>query len=158
MEADPRLPLDLRLMAESVNLSVPHLCHLFKKETGLTAARSVKLAKMKHSADLLTHTFITIKEIVVISGFRDESHFVRDFKKTYGVTPTEYRKRHFKNGNGAPNTVSVQRAVATGPIKSKESRAKSQAAVANSKSDEPKSKERGVTAQRPKKQRSKRRS
>ena len=104
VKADPRLPVDLRLMAESVNLSAPYLCHLFKKETGIPAARSVKLTKMEHSADLLTGTFLSVKQIVEMSGFRDESHFLRDFKKIYGMTPTEYRK----------SAVSVPRAIATG--------------------------------------------
>jgi AraC-like DNA-binding protein len=92
VKADPRLRLDLRLMAELVNLSVPHLCHLFKNETGIPAGRSVKLAKMEHSADLLTGTFLSVKQIRFNAGFSDESHFVRDFKKIYGMTPTEYRK------------------------------------------------------------------
>ena len=128
VRADPRLPLDLRQMAELVNVSVPHLCDLFKKETGTPAARSVKLAKMEISADLLTGTFLSVKEIVEMCGFRDESHFVRDFKKIYGMRPSEYRKNK-ANGNGhvlvphavaTGQSVSVPRAVATGPIKSRE--------------------------------------
>ena len=94
MKADPRLPLDLRQMAELVNVSVPHLCDLFKKETGTPAARSVKLAKMDISTDLLTGTFLSVKEIVEMSGFRDESHFVRDFEKSYGHSPKRYRALH----------------------------------------------------------------
>ena len=66
----------------------------------------MKLTKMEHSANLLTATFRTVKEIVEMCGFRDESHFVRDFKKIYGMTPTEYRK----------GTVSVARAIATGQV------------------------------------------
>ena len=69
---------------------------------------------MEHSADLLTGTFLSVKEITFEAGFRDESHFVRDFKRIYGMTPTEYRKST-TNGNGH---VSVRRTMATGPTQS----------------------------------------
>ena len=47
---------------------------------------------MKEAAVLLSTTFLSVKEIMARVGFSDESHFVRDFKKIYGMTPTEYRK------------------------------------------------------------------
>ena len=46
---------------------------------------------MQHAATLLTTTFLSVKEIVRCVGGTDESHFVRDFKRIYGVTPSEYR-------------------------------------------------------------------
>jgi hypothetical protein len=77
---------------------------------------------MKEATVLLSTTFLTVKEIMVRVGFLDESHFVKDFKKIYGTTPTEYRKSKANdNGHvsvlGAPETglsVSVFGAVATG--------------------------------------------
>ena len=44
---------------------------------------------------LLTTTFLSVKEIVRRVGLTDESHFVRDFKRFYGVTPSEYRNEAF---------------------------------------------------------------
>jgi AraC-like DNA-binding protein len=46
---------------------------------------------MKQAATLLTTTFLCVKEIVRRVGITDESHFVRDFKRLYGLTPSEYR-------------------------------------------------------------------
>jgi len=46
---------------------------------------------MQQAATLLTTTFLSVKEIVRRVGGTDESHFVRDFKRIYGVTPSEYR-------------------------------------------------------------------
>jgi len=48
---------------------------------------------MQDAANLLVATFLSVKEIIARVGFTDESHFVRDFKRIYGVTPTEYRKQ-----------------------------------------------------------------
>lgn len=92
MKADPRRGLSLGTMAQSVNLSTPHMCFLFKAETGTPPAHYLKLLKMQGAAHLLTGTFLSVKEIMVRVGCSDESHFVRDFKIIYGQTPTGYRK------------------------------------------------------------------
>ena len=105
MKADPRPGLGLRRMAQTVNLSTPHLCYLFKTETGTSPARYFKLDRMEYSSALLTSTFLSVKEIMLLAGFNDESHFVRDFKKIYGQTPTEYRK---SAANGSVRSLTVR--------------------------------------------------
>ena len=49
---------------------------------------------MEGATTLLLDTFLSVKEIIARVGFSDGSHFVRDFKRIYGVTPTEYRKQN----------------------------------------------------------------
>jgi hypothetical protein len=46
---------------------------------------------MERAGDLLETSFLSVKEIAHAVGLNDESHFVRDFKTIYGVTPTRYR-------------------------------------------------------------------
>jgi AraC-like DNA-binding protein len=46
---------------------------------------------MQKAERLLQTTFLSIKEVAFLSGARDVSHFARNFKKQYGLTPTEYR-------------------------------------------------------------------
>jgi len=115
-----RLPLSK--MAQLVNLSPPRLSHLFKFENGISAARYLKSLRMKKAAVLLLTTFLSVKEIMARVGLSDGSHFVKDFKKIYGMTPTEYRKTR-PNGEGrvpvmaAVNTalpVSASQAIASG--------------------------------------------
>lgn len=91
MEGDPSRAFSLGEMAESVNLSPPYFCYLFKSITGVPPARYLKSLRMQQAATLLTTTFLSVKEIVRRVGGTDESHFVRDFKRIYGVTPSEYR-------------------------------------------------------------------
>jgi transcriptional regulator GlxA family with amidase domain len=95
MQGDPSRSLSLGQMAESVNLSPPYFCYLFKSVTGVPPARYLKSLRMQHAATLLTTTFLSVKEIVRRVGCTDESHFVRDFKRVYGVTPSEYRNGAF---------------------------------------------------------------
>ncbi|MGB9178471.1 MAG: AraC family transcriptional regulator [Pyrinomonadaceae bacterium] len=78
-------------MAKSVHLSVWHLSHLFKAETGSSPARYLKMYRMQEARRLLETTFLSVKEIVSKVGIGDQSHFAKDFKKAYGLTPTQYR-------------------------------------------------------------------
>lgn len=91
MQGDPSRNFSLGQMAKSVNLSPPYFCYLFKTITGVPPARYLKTLRMQQAATLLTTTFLSVKEIVSRVGCSDESHFVRDFKRLYGVTPSEFR-------------------------------------------------------------------
>ncbi|HEX6284681.1 MAG TPA: AraC family transcriptional regulator [Pyrinomonadaceae bacterium] len=91
MQGDPSRTFSLGEMAESVNLSPPYFCYLFKTITGVPPAKYLKSLRMQQAAVLLRTTFLSVKEVVSRVGFTDESHFVRDFKRMFGVTPSEYR-------------------------------------------------------------------
>ena len=93
MRDDLRRALSLDKMAKTVNLSPSRLCFLFKAETGTPPARYLRTMRMRDAENLLVSTFLSVKEIMVRVGFSDESHFVRDFKRINGMTPTQYRRR-----------------------------------------------------------------
>ena len=93
MHGDPSRNFSLGKMAQSVNLSAPYFCFLFKSITGIPPAKYLKSLRMQQAAVLLTTTFLSVKEIVRRVGLADESHFVRDFKRFHGMTPSEYRNR-----------------------------------------------------------------
>ena len=97
MKDDPRQSLPLSKLAQSVNLSPTRLWYLFKAETGTPPARYLRILRMQDAAMLLATTFLSVKEVIARVGFTDESHFVRDFKRIYGVTPTGYRKQNVVN-------------------------------------------------------------
>ncbi|MCM3869882.1 MAG: helix-turn-helix domain-containing protein [Pyrinomonadaceae bacterium] len=94
MKEDPKQALPLSRLAQSVNLSPTRLWYLFKAETGSPPARYLRTLRMEGATALLVDTFLSVKEIIAQVGFSDGSHFVRDFKRIYGVTPTEYRKQN----------------------------------------------------------------
>ena len=92
MNEDVARGLPVRKMAQAVNLSPTRFCHIFKNEMGVSPVRYLRTLRMRSAATLLRSTFLGIKEIMVKVGFKDDSHFVRDFKRLFGVTPTAYRK------------------------------------------------------------------
>lgn len=91
---NPANTIPAQNISRLVNLSLPRLRQLFKKETGLTLRQYVKRVRMENATKLLRTSFLTVKEITFQSGARDVSHFVRDFKEYYGLTPSEFRARN----------------------------------------------------------------
>jgi AraC family transcriptional regulator of arabinose operon len=84
---------DMNGIANQVNLSPSRLRHLFKKETGKTPAQYLKNLRLQRAALLLTTTFLSVKEIANQVGITNTSHFIREFKRSFGMAPTLYRNR-----------------------------------------------------------------
>lgn len=103
MRDDVRGELSLAEFAQSVNLSVWRLCHIFKSDVGMPPIKYLRLLRMERAKGLLESSFLSVKEIAFRVGLSDESHFVRDFKSTYGFSPAIYRSQYKRNGNGNQN-------------------------------------------------------
>ena len=99
MREDVRGELSLSEFAQSVNLSVWRLCHIFKSDVGMPPIRYLRQLRMERAKGLLESSFLSVKEIAFQVGLNDESHFVRDFKSTYGFSPALYRSKFNSNGN-----------------------------------------------------------
>ena len=91
MEENFQRSLSLNKVAAAVHLSVWHLCHLFKSETGKTPARYLKAIRMQQARTLLENSMLSIKEVMNKVGMGDQSHFAKDFKRVYGLTPSQFR-------------------------------------------------------------------
>jgi len=105
MRADVRGELSLAEFAQSVNLSVWRLCHIFKSDVGMPPIKYLRFLRMERAKGLLESSFLSVKEIAYQVGVNDESHFVRDFKSTYGFSPTSYRSQFKGSDNGNANSV-----------------------------------------------------
>jgi AraC-like DNA-binding protein len=103
MRDDVRGELSLAEFAHSVNLSVWRLCHIFKSDVGVPPIKYLRLLRMERAKGLLESSFLSVKEIAFQVGLNDESHFVRDFKSTYGFSPAIYRSQFKRNGDGHAN-------------------------------------------------------
>jgi|SRR5215216_3399915 len=91
MKEDLSRELILDDVAKWLNISPSRLRYLFKVETGQSPTQYLKYLRMQKAKQLVESTFLNVKQIMYELGINDESHFVRDFKRTYGITITQYR-------------------------------------------------------------------
>ncbi len=89
-----RQPLTREVLARHVNLSPSRLHSLFRRHMNTTPRALIMAKRMEAAAELLRTTHLLVKEVAAGVGIQDDSHFVRDFAKVYGLGPTAYRKAH----------------------------------------------------------------
>ncbi|MCF7848155.1 MAG: AraC family transcriptional regulator [Kiritimatiellales bacterium] len=87
-------PLTLQEMAAMSGVSVSYFCMLFKHATGTTFLNYLTGLRIEQACVLLRDTCDNITDVCYKVGFSDYSHFSRQFKKTTGTTPSEYRKQN----------------------------------------------------------------
>lgn len=87
---------DTPTLAALVNLSPSRFRHLFKQETGKGPAQYLKEFRLRKAEKMLRTTFLTVKQVLKQVGLGSNAHFVRDFRKMYGMTPTAYRRTTFR--------------------------------------------------------------
>lgn len=68
------------------------LCKIFGEKYGISPMKKLTDLKMNTAAKLLAETDLSIKEAAIMSGYRDEIHFMKMFKKYFGMTATDYRE------------------------------------------------------------------
>ncbi len=89
--------LNLETVANKLYISSSYLSHLFKRETGENFIDYLKNFRLKKSCELLKNTNLRISQICNRVGYESTSYFCTLFKNTYGITPTQYRERGYKN-------------------------------------------------------------
>ncbi len=93
MERNAAAPLAVAELARAVNLSPSRLTRLFQLETGCSPARFDKDRRLDRARDLLLASFLTVKEVMAAVGWNDPSHFGREFKRRFGLSPRALRAR-----------------------------------------------------------------
>lgn len=85
--------MSIAQVAQSLGLSEGHLSHVFKRETGKTLGSYITEVRMGRAKELLKDCRSKVYEVAEAVGYRDITYFSAAFKKTMGVSPSEFQKR-----------------------------------------------------------------
>ena len=80
-------------VARSLGVSDGHLSHVFKKETSYTLSAYLTNYRMHKATELLRDCRVKVYEVAESVGYRDITYFSSAFKKSVGMSPSEYQKR-----------------------------------------------------------------
>lgn len=73
--------------------SKSYISKVFKKTYGMTPCFFIKKQKIKKSKKLIMmDRNKSLSDIASEVGFYDQSHFIKNFKKIEGITPSQYKK------------------------------------------------------------------
>ncbi|HMG39974.1 MAG TPA: AraC family transcriptional regulator [Acidimicrobiales bacterium] len=107
LEGDPRRRISD--VAEEMGISHAHLDREFTRVVGLTPRSLARILRLRRLlADVDVHAPITWTDLAAEWGWFDQSHFIRDFKRHTGVTPSGYvaaQRAVFDVGQQAPGFV-----------------------------------------------------
>lgn len=83
--------LSLNVLASHINFSPNHLSMVFSQQAGQTFTRYLTNYRMNKAKELLRCTSKRSSVISMEVGYKDPHYFSYLFKKTQGMTPTQYR-------------------------------------------------------------------
>ncbi len=93
-------PIALAQLAGLVGLSACHLIRVFRRATGLPPYMYLEQVRIEHARAML-RTGMAPSHVAYFTGFSDQSHLTRRFKRVVGVTPGRYARCHAVIGDGA---------------------------------------------------------
>lgn len=84
--------LNMAVVSNHISMNYSLFSYSFKQYTGSNFVNFLKDIRMREAKKLLAETDMKIIEISQMVGYDNEKHFMKIFKATCGVSPSEYRK------------------------------------------------------------------
>jgi AraC-like DNA-binding protein len=90
--------LGLDQAAAEFGLSRSLFSREFHRHTGMSFVEHCNIRRIEKAALVLSSTDLNITEVAFGSGFSNLSHFHRQFKANYGLTPGAFRRKMIEEG------------------------------------------------------------
>jgi len=87
-------PISNASLAEIAGRSVRAFERMFRRQLNVTPQQFLRRLRVRLACQELTASRRPLSAIAATHGFYDQSHFVREFRREYRLTPGEYRDRH----------------------------------------------------------------
>ena len=88
---DPELSLSV--IADMIGYNPKYLSHFFKRKMNISYVEYLRSYRFKYAISLFELGISSVKNVALLSGFADPLYFSSSFKKTIGVSPTEFIKK-----------------------------------------------------------------
>ncbi|MBP1995875.1 AraC family transcriptional regulator [Paenibacillus eucommiae] len=88
-----RRPITLESVSERVKISPRQLQRIFKEQAGTTFSEHLERVRLIHVSDELRQSDRKLEHIAESNGFASSNYLHYVFKKTYGMTPMQFRTR-----------------------------------------------------------------
>lgn len=82
--------LSIALIAKEIGYNSKYLSHFFKERMNISYSEYLRSYRFKYSISLFELGISSIKNVAFLSGFSDPLYFSNSFKKTIGISPTEF--------------------------------------------------------------------
>jgi AraC-like DNA-binding protein len=90
----------LEQIADELNVSYSNLRRTFRLNTGMSMKDYQTAMRIQKAKDLLDNTDLSIKGVAAQLGFRSAFHFSKQFRKTVGCPPSDWRTRLLQDEAG----------------------------------------------------------
>lgn len=92
VDANLDQPIGVRTLADVARFSVFHFARAFKQSEGMTPHAFVLGQRVKRAVELLTTTELSLTAVARASGFSDQGHLARQFRRRLGISPSTLRR------------------------------------------------------------------
>lgn len=92
MEARLEEELGLGELASEAGLSTSHFIRSFRESTGKTPYQFLLERRVKRAQTLMRNSRSSLAEVARSTGFADQHHLARVFRRITGITPSTYRR------------------------------------------------------------------
>lgn len=86
--------ISLNQVARAIFVSPYYISHLFRRELDTTFLKYLTATRIQHARELLVTSEEPLAKIAALSGFPSAMRFRAVFKRSTGMTPTQYRRAH----------------------------------------------------------------
>ena len=93
--SNPQVQWRVDMLASNMNLCNTYFQKIYGKTFGISCVADVIACKINYAKEILSKTNISINAVAEECGYKNAVHFMRQFKKYVGSTPSEYRKNSF---------------------------------------------------------------
>jgi transcriptional regulator GlxA family with amidase domain len=93
MEQNLARPLSISYIADKLKLSTRQFERLCQTTLGMSPASAYRRLRLRYAHWLIGNTNRSVTDIAHEAGFADCAHFSRQFKETYGASPSGQRRK-----------------------------------------------------------------